>query len=205
MNGSNYCQCSKEAECSGKGYCGSQFIPGLGIYLQQCGKFAGWWSADDFCSGFPTDTIGPLNCSEPLTDGDNSSQTTRASLFACAAKGGNSAGNTTSCYNSSTAATYPSTCCGCATYDQDDADGLSRFWPSNGTAQCAKVNDAKANDPVWDVEIQPWLVNLKRACPTAYSYPYDDPTSTFQCRDRNTTNMLGYHVGFLNLPKPPTP
>jgi len=205
MDGNHYCQCSKELECSGKGYCGSQFIAGLGIYLQQCGKFAGWWSADDFCSGFPGDTIGPLNCSEPLVDGDNSSQTTRASLFACAAKGGNSAGNTTSCYNSSTAATYPSTCCGCATYDQDDADGLGRFWPSNGTSQCAKVNDARANDPVWNVEIQPWLVNLKRACPTAYSYPYDDPTSTFQCRDRNPANMLGYHVGFMNLPKHPAP
>ena len=201
----NYCQCSKQSECSGKGYCGTQFIPGKGTFLQQCGKFAGWWSADDFCGSFPNDTVGPLNCGAQITDGDNVSQTNRASLFACAQKGinGLSPGNGTSCYNSATAATYPYTCGGCATYDQDDADSLSRFWPKNGTTSCAKVGALKANDGVWETEIQPWLVNLKRACPTAYSYPYDDPTSTFQCRGKGTTNLLGYHIIFMNLPKPP--
>jgi Thaumatin family len=205
QDSNNYCQCSKQSECSGKGYCGTQFIPGKGTFLQQCGKFAGWWSADDFCGSFPNDTVGPLNCGEMIKDGDYSSQTNRASLFACAAKGTNglSPGNGTSCYNQTTAATYPFTCCGCGTYDQDDADSLSRFWPKNGTTSCAKVDVHKANDKVWETDIQPWLVNLKRACPTAYSYPYDDPTSTFQCRGKGTTNLLGYHIIFMNLPKPP--
>ena len=203
QDGNNYCQCSKQSECGGKGYCGTQFIAGKGLLLQQCGKFAGWWSADDFCTGFPNDTIGPLNCGASITDGDNSSQTNLASLFACAVKGGQSPGNGTSCYNDGTSATYPSTCCGCATYDQDDADGLSKFWPKNGTSSCSKVGDLTANDPVWDTEIQPWLVNLKRACPTAYSYPYDDPTSTYQCHSKGADNLLGYHVIFMNLPKPP--
>ncbi len=199
----NYCQCSKQSECGGKGYCGTQFIPGKGLLLQQCGGFAGWWSADDFCGTFPSDTVGPLDCGAMITDGDNSSQTNLTSLFACAVKGGQSPGNGTSCYNQGTAATYPSTCCGCATYDQDDADSLSRFWPKNGTSSCAQVNDLRATDKVWETEIQPWLVNLKRACPTAYSYPYDDPTSTFQCRGKGTTNLLGYHIVFMKLPKPP--
>jgi Thaumatin family len=204
QDGNNYCQCSKQSECSGKGYCGTQFIPGKGLLLQQCGKFAGWWSADDFCGSFPNDTVGPLNCGEMITDGDNSSQTNLTSLFACAVKGGQSPGNGTSCYNQGTAATYPYTCCGCATDDQDDPDSLSRFWPKNGTSTCAKVGkDLKANDAVWETEIQPWLVNLKRACPTAYSYPFDDVTSTFQCRGKGTTNLLGYHIIFMNLPKPP--
>ena len=205
QDGNNYCQCGKEAQCSGKGYCGNQFIPGLGIYLQQCGSFDGWWSADDFCGAYPTAQIGPLNCGDLITDGDGASQTSLASLFTCAAKGGNSAGNTTSCYNDDTAQTYPKTCCGCATYDQSNPDGLSKVWPKNGTSQCAEVSGKAANDVVWDSQIQPWLVNLKRACPTAYSYPYDDPTSTFQCRGTSTTNTLGYHVLFLNLPKPPAP
>jgi hypothetical protein len=143
-----------------------------------------------------------------MTDGDNSSQTNLASLFACAVKGGQSPGNGTSCYNQGTAATYPLTCCGCATYDQEDEpDSLSGFWPTNGTSTCAKVkvNPLGANDAVWDAEIQPWLVNLKLACPTAYSYPFDDPTSTFQCRGKGTTNLLGYHIIFMDLPKPQAP
>ena len=205
QDNNGYCQCTREKDCAGNGYCGNQSIPGKGIFLQQCGKFAGWWSADDFCAGNTNAVFGPLDCGAPILDGDNSSHTTLASLFACAAKGGDSAGNTTSCYNSSTAQTYPSTCCGCATYDQDDADGLSQFWPKNGTSKCAAVGDLTANDPVWDAEIQPWLVNLKRACPTAYSYPYDDPTSTFQCRGTGTSNLLGYQVIFMNMPKPPAP
>ena len=205
QDGKNYCQCSKEIECAGKGYCGTQFIPGKGIFLQQCGNFDGWWSADDFCAGFPSYTVGPLKCGDLITDGNGSSQTNLASLFACAAKGGSSPGNTTSCYNDGTAQTYPSTCCGWATYAQGNPDGLSKFWPKNGTSKCASVNGNRANDVVWDSQIQPWLVNLKRACPTAYSYPYDDPTSTFQCRGKGTTNTLGYDVLFLNLPKPPAP
>lgn len=205
QDGNDYCQCNAEAACSGKGYCGTQFIPGLGIYLQQCGSFDGWWSADDFCGAYPNADIGPLHCGDLITDGDGAHQTTLASLFTCAAKNGNSAGNATSCYNQGTAQTYPATCCGCATYDQDDPDGFSRFWPKNGTSKCAAVGNIRANDVVWDAEIQPWLVNLKRACPTAYSYPYDDPTSTFQCRGKGADNMLGYRVMFLNLPKPPAP
>ena len=47
--------------------------------------------------------------------------------------------------------------------------------------------------------------NLKRACPTAYSYPCADPTSTFQCHGTGASNMLGYKVVFMNMPRPPMP
>jgi hypothetical protein len=49
------------------------------------------------------------------------------------------------------------------------------------------------------------VANLKRACPTAYSYPCADPTSTFQCHGTGASNMLGYKVVFMNMPRPPMP
>lgn len=36
---------------------------------------------------------------------------------------------------------------------------------------------------------------FKDACPTAYSFPYDDPTSTFTCRPA-TAAGVGYRVTF---------
>lgn len=41
------------------------------------------------------------------------------------------------------------------------------------------------------------LAWLKIACPTAYTYPYDDPTSSFQCnQDRGTSLITSYQVTF---------
>ncbi|MGO9454203.1 MAG: thaumatin family protein [Candidatus Binataceae bacterium] len=276
-NGQNYCQCTQESDCSGKGYCGTQFIPGIGpgqVFLQQCGSFAGWWTVDDLCAS-ADNNVGSFNCGKLMTDGDGKSQTNLASLLGCTIKqssttisaitvngttvtaevalatnfsagqaiavvgvepskydgnfaitavsgnaiswtqagagsdgpykkGGTviptatSTGNATSCYNADTTKTYPTTCCGCATFDQG-ASSLGQFWPTNSTEDCS------GNDTIWVAQVQPFLVNLKRACPTAYSYPYDDPTSTYQCRAEGSINMLGYSVTFGDLVKPTAP
>jgi hypothetical protein len=45
-----------------------------------------------------------------------------------------------------------------------------------------------------------WPVNypaiFKRACPTSYSYAYDDHTSTFQCRGNNGNPSAAYVITF---------
>lgn len=206
-NGTNYCQCDQESDCTGS-YCGTQFIPGLGpgqVFLQQCGTFAGWWSADDLCAN-PSNVAGidsagntVFNCGTSITDGDGTSATNLASLFGCAPNGQNgapSAGNGTSCYNSS--GIYANTCCGCPTNNQSPGS-LGSYWP-NATSQCFGTNTT------WESEIQPWLVNLKRACPTAYSFPYDDVTSTYLCQAQTIRgiNSTDYQITFSDLPKPPT-
>jgi hypothetical protein len=199
-NGKNYCQCNKELDCADKGYCGTQFVPGVGpgqVFLQQCGKFAGWWTVDDFCAN-QNNKVGPFDCGKLIKDGDGTSQTNIASLYGCTIRGSESPGNGTSCYNKGDATTYPKTCCGCATNDQSDSS-LGQFWPKNATGVCY------GNDTTWASQIQPFLVNLKRACPTAYSYPYDDVTSTYQCRAASAINLLGYKVTFKNLVKPVAP
>jgi len=39
---------------------------------------------------------------------------------------------------------------------------------------------------------------LKDACPTAYTYPYDDMSSTFTCSNANEkgTNLVNYVITF---------
>ena len=72
---------------------------------------------------------------------------------------------------------------------------LSDEWPS-ASGSC--VN----NNPTWASQVQPLLAVLKETCPTAYTYPYDDFTSTFQCRGQGSTNLLGYVITFTDLPPP---
>ncbi len=42
----------------------------------------------------------------------------------------------------------------------------------------------------------PWLRYLKDACPTAYTYPFDDATSTFTCQPGATTPPVAYAITF---------
>ena len=39
---------------------------------------------------------------------------------------------------------------------------------------------------------------MKRACPTAYAFPFDDPSSTYQCRNKDpgNSNTMGYTITF---------
>jgi hypothetical protein len=185
-NGNSYCQCSKQSDCPAGEFCGSQFIPGVGIFQQQCGSFEGWWSADDFCGnasniiGNPSNPV--LNCGAMITNGDGGS-TNLSQLFGC------TGANATSCYQP----TATSGCCGCAT---SSANSLFSAWPTETSLACV------SNNPVWAADTQPWLANLKQACPSAYSYPFDDATNTFQCEAQGSTNLLGYSIRFTDLPKP---
>ncbi len=43
---------------------------------------------------------------------------------------------------------------------------------------------------------------LKQGCPTAYTYPYDDSTSTFTCRSPGAINEVGYTITFGSLKAP---
>ncbi len=212
-DGNSYCQCTSQSSCPTGQFCGTQLVPGLGdgsasptlspqLYLQQCGSFEGWWTADDLCAnvnniiGTPGSPI--LNCRAGITDGDKNT-TNIASLFGCngvsstapSGVAGNAA-NKQSCYNANASPTAG--CCGCAT---DVANPLSLLWPGASGA-CAN------NDTTWASSVQPWLANLKQACPSAYSYPFDDFTSTFQCQSQGATNLLGYTIQFTDMPTPAT-
>jgi hypothetical protein len=184
-----YCQCTGDNDC-GSGYCGTQRVTGVAIGLQKlCGSFAGWWTADDLCSLWTglgqTSAYGPLDCSQAITDGDMTSTTTLSNLLGCVGPNG------ASCYNTTS---ENANCCGCATDPSNAA--LYPLWPTEVTASC------DANNPTWASAAGPWLGYLKQACPTAYSYPYDDPTSTFKCYSNTGLNIMSYQITFSDLPTP---
>lgn len=192
------CQCVSSSDCAGTKYpyCGEQNVGFSGgqLFLTECGKFGGWWTADDLCGLSPSATlgqiIGPLNCGDQIVQA-NSSDTTLRSLFGCIDQ------NAASCYD----AGANDSCCGCATDPNNplyNGTRLSSLWPQDPAGDCSNTNDT------WADQIQPWLTHLKQACPTAYTYPYDDKTSTFQCQN-GTLNTMAYKVTIGELPTPPRP
>jgi len=202
---SGFCQCASNSECPGSfPYCGVQYLPGVipavgvNAFIKECGTFAAWWTVDDFC-GNQANVVGPFSCGASIPDSDYDStkkETNLATLLGCAGAFGGNPENGQSCYNNQATAD----CCGCATFPDNP---LSANWPtpSFGTG---KDSDGAcwSNNSTWVSQVQPWLVNLKLACPTAYTYPYDDVTSTFQCQGAGPTNLLGYQITIGDLPKP---
>lgn len=51
------------------------------------------------------------------------------------------------------------------------------------TEQAPPISDCNGVNPEWVSLAMPWAAHLKKACPTAYTFPYDDQTSTFTCFD----------------------
>ncbi len=176
----NYCECASDADCPNGQYCGTQFISGETYqYSRTCGAFAGWWTADNICGSRgglgKTNSYGALTCTKELAD-----------LLGC---------SEASCYNT-TDTGDGSSCCGCGTYQTTAGKPLFEDWPTQSTKEC------QGNNPDWGTMAQPWIGYLKRACPTAYTYPYDDATSTFTCRGADEQNLLGYRITFRSLPTP---
>jgi hypothetical protein len=85
-------------------------------------------------------------------------------LYGCTGGGPN--GVSGSCY----AANATGTCCGCP--------------PWSPAGACVSSN------PRWTAPSKPgtYAAVFKNACPTAYSFPFDDPTSTFTCKGTGSTN-----------------
>ncbi len=88
-----------------------------------------------------------------------------------------------SCYS----AGADKTCCGCA----DWGDLGLVIPPSPDTEKCI------AKNPTWIDRVQNTLYWMKKGCPTAYTYPYDDVSSTFVCKKmENNVNIVNYEITF---------
>jgi len=92
-------------------------------------------------------------------------------LYGCTGGGPNAVSG--SCYSAGAS----STCCGCPA------------WSPGGACQ--------SSNPAWTSPSLPgkYAQVLKDACPTAYSFPYDDLTSTFTCQGTSDANP-GYTITF---------
>lgn len=114
-----------------------------------------------------------------------------------------STGALNSCYQTSTDNTNFPDCCGCfnwtntaSAYDCGAYSGgaytagMNTYW--TGTAGGTSIPA-----PVGNYTPQEAVTWIKDACPTAYAYTYDDPSSQFQCNyDGSTALNTSYEVVF---------
>ncbi len=157
--------CSQPGTKSGSLTCGLAADPDGG-YKEIYGDFVGYWTADQLCGdpnlpGVPSQ----LNCKQSgIVPGSPS--TSVANLYKC--DGPASA----SCYQNGAQAD----CCGCQNWQKVTYGESPIAVPgADSVEQCVNQNSG------WLQYIQPNLQWMKGACPNAYTYPYDDPTSTFTC------------------------
>lgn len=109
-------------------------------------------------------------CAVDPTNAALACATTR-DLYGCVGGGPNSVSG--SCYSPGTT----NQCCGC---------------PSWSPAGSCKAHNAKWESPALP---ETFAKPFKTACPTAYSFPYDDPTSTYTCQAA-TAQGVGYQITF---------
>lgn len=186
-NSYNYCACTADSDC-GSYKCGLAMNASPSQYTRVCGTHIGWWTIDQLCSSSTDSSLSSLiNCSATVTNSDGSTST-YTNLFACTKPA--SAANpeqAQSCYTSGAV----SDCCGCAT----SADSSYKdYWPT--VLNPGYSSGCYNNNSSWDTIVQPWLVYLKQACPTAYTYPFDDATSTFTCTGSAAVGAPNYAITF---------
>ena len=177
------CACESDTDCSVAGQqCGLALNAKTDQqYTKVCGTHIGWWTADQICGSSinnvsPFEPYGePLNCADSVANSDGSSSTI-TNLHICTKPATSTAPEQAqSCYSDGAV----SDCCGCAT----SASAAFQYWPTVLSPSFGGTdNGCYNNNPKWVFFAQPWLVFLKQACPTAYTYPFDDATSTFTCQ-----------------------
>jgi hypothetical protein len=153
--------CASIHDCDTGLTCGlSRNIGNATEFQLTCGVLLGHWTGDEVC-GDDQQFGAPFNCSQPVQHGPtpNSNMWT---YYGCV-------DGIASCYSDNA----PSTCCGCVNWWEH---GLE-VPPSPLTQNCTNVN------PEWVGAMLPRLLWLKAACPSCYTYPFDDMSSTFVCSD----------------------
>lgn len=181
---------------------GSQ-ICGLDSSLNQvCGNFLGYWSSDQVCSlpNVPSAVSSFFQCTTPLAGLSSNvsfpSGSTLYDLMACAVPKGDVQPTYNSCYL--TYSGVPSNneipCCGCI--DWWTVSGINA---NSNTQSCTQSGQSSPQtDPVWNQYIQNQVAWMKKACPSAYVYPFDDKSSSFTCTNTlpGESNSVGYTVTF---------
>lgn len=169
--------CASNSDCPGQ-VCGlslATITGGTHIATTTCGNFLGWWTADQVCGLDPL--MGtPFNCNSIMFHMIPPIRLTK--LLQCAPP-------IPSCYDTSQPKEN-NICCGCIN------------WSNTGTFPVETCYNTSQD---WTTNVQPNLQWLKNACPTIYTYPYDDASSSFTCNTPDTDdtppiNVTDYTVTF---------
>jgi len=190
-------ECSSISNCKVPGEtCGLSYtmIPGVGPLMKMsCGKPVGFWTANQVCALDSNYVAGSFNCNQ-IIKGSKNQDIHILDLLGCT-------GTVGSCYQpqNPNENTQNTDCCGCPNWA-----GLGITMPSDSFSYgCMGTN------PRWTQHVQPGLHWIKSAAPTAYTFPYDDATSTFTCAayssKSNGNNIAQYTIEYCpSIHHPPS-
>jgi hypothetical protein len=163
-------------------------------FNQVCGNFLGYHTANEACGKNANANNAYFQCNQPVTGSFYPANSTLTNLMLCAVPTGTTTPTFNSCYLSYTQSTAQiDTCCGCA-------DWWTLVSGVNATAQSCTQTGASApqSNPTWVNNVRSQVIWLKAACPSDYTYTFDDPTSGFSCTNNlpGASNSVGYTVTF---------
>lgn len=169
--------CSSSLQCKQHNQmCGLSFNPGNPpdrLIQKTCGEMLGLWTLNEVC-GESNETFGiPFNCSTVIQNGLN-----MTALHKC-----NRGSFSDSCYTKNA----KDNCCGCVD------------WHSVGVKVPESTVRCEAINPNWTAHVLPKIKWIKQSCPTVYTYPFDDASSTFVCSNaasKEQINDVNYTVTF---------
>lgn len=165
--------CTTNQDCQAPNVCGISSDPKrTPRLLKTCGKVIGYWTPDEIC-GEDKNYGTPFNCAQSLPAPRQT--LTLYNLYKCY--------QIDSCYKNGAT----NTCCGCVDWNTIGVD----VPPPPITKACINSN------LTWTRLVRPKLAWIKKACPTVYTYPFDDPSSTYTCKIlKNNINSVNYVITF---------
>lgn len=179
--------CTTDADCltiNSHWRCGQTFTNAAsGTLIKTCGYPLGYWNQNELCvasdGNYAMSSV--VDCSAPA-GGNN----TVYDLL----QGTNNAA--ASCYN---VGSLTNTCTGCTNWQNQ---GIIMPTSNSIVQQCQYPNSnwGSGNYPSEEGAVLPGIVWLKQGCPSAYSYVYDDKSSTFGCPANNGQSGIDYLITF---------
>jgi hypothetical protein len=170
--------CTSDSACTAPQVCGiAEIVSAAGAslnpaqpqpWVQVCGQPlpGSYFGPGEVCSPPGLSALGP-----PLSCGSN------LDLFGCAS-------SIPSCYTSPGS----SSCCGCASWAPGFGSGGP--FPNPAGNACQNTNSTW----VANAEVPAAISHV--AVPTAYSFPYDDPSASFICSGQSSTQQVNYTITY---------
>jgi|GEM_PF-1557878 len=172
---------------------------GLDIDLNPvCGDFLGYFSANQLCaidSKFTSPFGDGFSCSQNLNSPFPANTYPLSQLLACPVPTGATGPLFNSGYLNYPSGAHTSTeltqVCGCVNWwDISNIGANSNNGDPTFICQSSQSSNAGSTlqvNPQWTSLVQPTIQWMKQACPSVYTYPFDDKSSTFTCTQPNYT------------------
>ncbi|STX27677.1 Thaumatin domain-containing protein [Legionella beliardensis] len=191
--------CNSNADCTNGNVCGMAFssVPSNAPINRRCGQFLGYSTLANYF-GYPsagqwgsTNLYAKYNIGIPMSaisskdyGFNGANPAIFGNLLACIPTSNLSADT---CYNP--ASNLP-TCCGCVNWDAPSSPVRTA-----SSSPCLNVNNDWTTTTGTTATPLNAILWLKNACPTAYAYQFDDPSSSFAC-NISPTGFTNYQVTF---------